>query len=97
MKNHKQVSAGIYCRLSEDGIGCGDDAEPASMPEPTPTEWITLEPTSDTTPDAGKVGALDSEVMYKDIEIIRIFEEPLEDTLGAPLESQGPYYFYDGL
>ena len=36
-------------------------------------------------------------MLYKDIEISRIFEEPLDDTLGEPLNSYGASYAYDGI
>ena len=42
-------------------------------------------------------GVIAGDVLYKGIEVSRILDERLENTLGAPLKSRGPYYFYDGL
>ena len=85
---------------------CSGDAEPVPTQEltvqdtPEPTEsQTTPEPTAQITPEPDVVGMIDSEVMYKDIEVSRIYggEEFLINILGEPLSTQGPYYYYDGL
>jgi len=43
------------------------------------------------------VGVIAGDVLYKGIEVSRIFDELLENTLGTPSDSRGPYRFYDGL
>ena len=44
-----------------------------------------------------EVGVIAGDVIYKGIEVSRILDESPENTLGTPLNSRGPYYFYDGL
>ena len=44
-----------------------------------------------------EVGVIAGDVIYKGIEVSRILDERPENTLGTPLNSRGPYYFYDGL
>ena len=41
----------------------------------------------------GEVG----EVFYKGIEVSRILDENPDYTVGKPISSRGPYYFYEGL
>ncbi|MDL2216647.1 hypothetical protein LJB81_02795 [Desulfovibrio sp. OttesenSCG-928-M14] len=42
-------------------------------------------------------GVIDGDVLYKDLEVSRIFDERRENTLGQPSSSRGPVHFYDGL
>ncbi|MDL2313519.1 hypothetical protein LJC36_00895 [Desulfovibrio sp. OttesenSCG-928-C14] len=42
-------------------------------------------------------GVIDGDVLYKDLEVSRIFDERRESTLGQPSSSRGPFHFYDGL
>ena len=43
------------------------------------------------------VGVIAGDVLYKGIEVSRIFDEQIENTLGTPSDSRGLYRFYDGL
>ena len=42
-------------------------------------------------------GVIDGDILYKGIQVSRIFDERLEHTVGAPLNSRGSFRFYDGL
>ena len=42
-------------------------------------------------------GIITGDVIYKGIEVSRILDESPENSLGNPLSSRGPNYFYDGL
>jgi|GEM_PF-4078174 len=79
---------------------CGGIAEPAKSPEATkqatPEASAPLAVES-AAPEPEPVGVITGKVTYKGIEINRILEEPLENTLGEPLSANGLYYFYDGL
>ena len=47
--------------------------------------------------NAAPVGEIDGDVLYKNIEARRIFDEPLANTLGIPIKSRELQYFYDGV
>lgn len=52
---------------------------------------------SGTESELAAVGVITGDVFYKKIEVGRILYEQPENSLGTPLYSDGPYYFYDGL
>ena len=48
--------------------------------------------------DKTPAGVINGDVLYKGkLEVSRIFDERRENTLGKPLNSRGPFHFYDGL
>jgi hypothetical protein len=80
---------------------CGNSpSEPEATPEPLPVETEIPESMENTEPidEATDEGVIIGDVLYKGIEISRLFVEPFVDVLGEPLGGRdASFFFYEGL
>ena len=88
-------------------VSCGNgDIEP-TPPTPTPTETmnevtptetnVTPTPTEFNENDPTPTGVIEGDVLFNDVELGRLFEEPFVDVLGEPIEDGGNFIFYEVL
>ena len=82
------LALGLIIVLSN---SCGNTSK---QKENTPKQEDTSNNPDNTSKDKGVITI---DVIYKDIEVSRILDERPENSLGAPINSNGPNYFYDGL
>ena len=78
------------------------EAPPLVEEEHPPDETPTSELTPQATPEpideeTAVVGVIRGDVLYKDIEISRLYVEPFIYILGSPLSERGAFFYYEGL